>query len=160
MRITKEQLRQIIKEEIESTLREADKQLVDNIPQGAIVGPMSDPLGIFYYVKDQEGTDGEIYAGQFDSQSWETLTSREDLKFMYRRNEISGEEFHNSIPKYWVINAIKTHLNGYGSSSPAAWVWEQVGYPTAEAMQLSDLDFEDVKDDSWFKQTLQYLEQS
>jgi hypothetical protein len=159
MKITKTQLRKIIQEELQAAFNEGEGDaLVDNIPQGAIVGPMSDPLGIFYYIKGQEGTDGEIYAGQFDPISWERLASRKDLKFMYRHNEISAEDFYELIPRYWIINAISTHLDGYMSGFPPEWIWKEAdaewagfikGQMLRDGHKWESFDFEDWPNEYW-----------
>ena len=60
MKITKQQLKQIIKEEIEKVLNES---LIANIPAGAVVWQSADPMGINFKHTDPDGGEkkyGEI----------------------------------------------------------------------------------------------------
>ncbi len=128
MKITKQQLKQIIKEEIEKVLNES---LIANIPAGAVVWQSADPMGINFKHTDPDGGEkkyGEIKLWDLEPQDLGGLAERNDLKFFFKHKKVDAREFVKALPEYWVKNNQSVAKRGkYVVSFLPEWVYKAAG---------------------------------
>jgi len=148
MKLTKQQLKQIIKEELGNVLNEAGFGLfdpgsmsmkpsqmtsspIDSIHKYAQIWPTSDPMGLnFKYTdpKDNETRYDEIKLWDLEPQDLDQLAKRNDLKFALYGKQPTAEEFVNALPGYWVKNNQSVARRGkYVVSYLPEWVYEAAG---------------------------------
>jgi len=148
MKLTKQQLKQIIKEELGNVLNEAGFGLfdpgsmsmkpsqmtsspIDSIHKYAQIWPTSDPMGLnFKYTdpKDNETRYDEIKLWDLEPQDLDQLAKRNDLKFFFKREEVDARDFADSLSKYWVLQNQSVARGGqYVVSYLPEWVYKAAG---------------------------------
>ena len=124
MKITKSQLKQIIKEELERVLNENSGVV---IPQGATVRNSGDPIGISWEIGSGSVRDGEydeIPAYELSPELLQQIGDREDLTFKHYGKEMSGGDFIMILLNGWREAAEWQRSKGVASSLPD-WVETQ-----------------------------------
>ena len=125
MKITKSQLKQIIKEELERVLNENSGVV---IPQGATVRNSGDPLGISWEIGSGDPRAGEfsyIKPDELSKDLLQQIVARKDLKFKYYGRDMSGGDFMEALLEFWRDVAEWKRRDGIMFHSLPDWVETQ-----------------------------------